>query len=70
MLVGNKIDLRGDQITNQSLEDEIIPIMNEFKVDSIFYGYYKQTTLIIKIIIMNIVYRKLKHVWNVRQSNH
>ncbi|KAG9306215.1 hypothetical protein G9A89_016119 [Geosiphon pyriformis] len=31
VLVGNKIDLRGDQITNQSLEDEIIPIMNEFK---------------------------------------
>ncbi|CAG8607356.1 13079_t:CDS:10, partial [Acaulospora colombiana] len=32
VLVGNKIDLRGDQVTNQSLEDEIIPIMNEFKV--------------------------------------
>ncbi|CAG8461994.1 8997_t:CDS:10 [Acaulospora morrowiae] len=31
VLVGNKIDLRGDQVTNQSLEDEIIPIMNEFK---------------------------------------
>ncbi|GBB88447.1 hypothetical protein RclHR1_00150043 [Rhizophagus clarus] len=31
VLVGNKIDLRGDQITNQSLEDEIIPIMNDFK---------------------------------------
>ncbi|CAJ0823011.1 13734_t:CDS:10, partial [Entrophospora sp. SA101] len=32
VLVGNKIDLRGDQVTNQSLEEEIIPIMNEFKV--------------------------------------
>ncbi|CAG8484180.1 4298_t:CDS:10 [Ambispora leptoticha] len=31
VLVGNKIDLRGDQVANQSLEDEIIPIMNEFK---------------------------------------
>jgi mitochondrial Rho GTPase 1 len=32
VLVGNKIDLRGQDITNQNLEDEIIPIMNEFKV--------------------------------------
>ncbi|RUS16020.1 mitochondrial Rho GTPase [Endogone sp. FLAS-F59071] len=31
VLVGNKIDLRGEDVTNQSLEDEIIPIMNEFK---------------------------------------
>ncbi|KAG6918775.1 hypothetical protein DXG01_011966 [Tephrocybe rancida] len=31
ILVGNKIDLRGGQVTNQALEDEIIPIMNEFK---------------------------------------
>ncbi|KAL1933375.1 hypothetical protein VTP01DRAFT_7465 [Rhizomucor pusillus] len=31
VLVGNKIDLRGDDVTNQSLEDEVIPIMNEFK---------------------------------------
>ncbi|CAO3622675.1 unnamed protein product [Cunninghamella blakesleeana] len=31
ILVGNKIDLRGDDVTNQSLEDEVIPIMNEFK---------------------------------------
>lgn len=32
MLVGNKIDLRGEDVTNTSLEDEVIPIMNEFKV--------------------------------------
>jgi Ras family protein T1 len=31
-LVGNKIDLRGNDVANQSLEDEVIPIMNEFKV--------------------------------------
>ncbi|KIK57222.1 hypothetical protein GYMLUDRAFT_98845 [Collybiopsis luxurians FD-317 M1] len=31
ILVGNKIDLRGGQVTNEALEDEIIPIMNEFK---------------------------------------
>ncbi|ORY98533.1 EF hand associated-domain-containing protein [Syncephalastrum racemosum] len=31
VLVGNKIDLRGEDVTNQSLEDEVIPIMNEFK---------------------------------------
>jgi len=30
--VGNKIDLRGGHVTNQALEDEILPIMNEFKV--------------------------------------
>ncbi|RUP48323.1 hypothetical protein BC936DRAFT_144711 [Jimgerdemannia flammicorona] len=33
VLVGNKIDLRGEDVTNQSLEDEIIPIMNEFKLE-------------------------------------
>lgn len=33
ILVGNKIDLRGVvSITNEDLEDEILPIMNEFKV--------------------------------------
>ncbi|KAG8935543.1 ERMES complex Ca(2+)-binding regulatory GTPase gem1 [Tulasnella sp. 418] len=31
ILVGNKIDLRGGEVTNQALEDEIMPIMNEFK---------------------------------------
>ncbi|KAI9592050.1 mitochondrial Rho 1 [Syncephalis fuscata] len=31
ILVGNKVDLRSDDVTNQSLEDEIIPIMSEFK---------------------------------------
>ncbi|KAL7747724.1 ERMES complex Ca(2+)-binding regulatory GTPase gem1 [Sorochytrium milnesiophthora] len=31
VLVGNKIDIRGDNVRNDSLEDEIIPIMNEFK---------------------------------------
>ena len=32
ILVGNKIDLRGGEVTNQALEDEVVPIMNEFKV--------------------------------------
>ncbi|ETW81671.1 hypothetical protein HETIRDRAFT_36706 [Heterobasidion irregulare TC 32-1] len=31
ILVGNKIDLRGGEVTNEALEAEIIPIMNEFK---------------------------------------
>lgn len=31
ILVGNKIDLRGGEVTNQALEDEIEPIMLEFK---------------------------------------
>ncbi|KAH7101264.1 mitochondrial Rho GTPase [Auriculariales sp. MPI-PUGE-AT-0066] len=31
ILVGNKIDLRGGEVTNQALEDEIEPIMQEFK---------------------------------------
>ncbi|KAG1772430.1 P-loop containing nucleoside triphosphate hydrolase protein [Suillus occidentalis] len=31
ILVGNKIDLRGGEVTNEALEEEIIPIMNEFK---------------------------------------
>jgi GTPase SAR1 family protein len=37
ILVGNKIDLRGGQVTNEALEDEIIPIMNEFKVCVLHY---------------------------------
>lgn len=32
ILVGNKIDLRGGEVTNEALEEEIVPIMNEFKV--------------------------------------
>ncbi|KAJ3287568.1 ERMES complex Ca(2+)-binding regulatory GTPase gem1 [Rhizoclosmatium sp. JEL0117] len=31
VLVGNKIDLRGKDVTNESLEAQITPIMNEFK---------------------------------------
>ncbi|KIJ54421.1 hypothetical protein M422DRAFT_58414 [Sphaerobolus stellatus SS14] len=31
ILVGNKIDLRGGHVTNQALEEDILPIMNEFK---------------------------------------
>ena len=36
ILIGNKIDLRGGEVTNEALEDEIVPIMNEFKVFSYF----------------------------------
>lgn len=32
ILVGNKIDLRGGEVTNEALEAEIVPIMKEFKV--------------------------------------
>ena len=31
ILIGNKIDLRQGQVTNQALEEEILPIMQEFK---------------------------------------
>ncbi|KAH8114388.1 mitochondrial Rho GTPase [Phellopilus nigrolimitatus] len=31
ILVGNKIDLRSGEVTNEALEDEIAPIMKEFK---------------------------------------
>jgi GTPase SAR1 family protein len=37
VLVGNKIDLRGGEVSNEALEDEILPIMNEFKVSRIFF---------------------------------
>jgi GTPase SAR1 family protein len=36
ILVGNKIDLRGGEVTNEALEEEIVPIMNEFKVSRLF----------------------------------
>ena len=32
ILVGNKIDLRSGEVTNEALEEEIAPIMKEFKV--------------------------------------
>lgn len=35
-MVGNKIDLRGGEVTNEALEDEIRPIMAEFKVRHAF----------------------------------
>ncbi|KAI9207509.1 P-loop containing nucleoside triphosphate hydrolase protein [Polychytrium aggregatum] len=31
VLVGNKMDLRGKDVTNDSLEEHVMPIMNEFK---------------------------------------
>lgn len=31
VLVGNKIDVRGDQVTNERLEEEILPLMNEYR---------------------------------------
>ncbi|GMK59302.1 hypothetical protein CspeluHIS016_0703170 [Cutaneotrichosporon spelunceum] len=31
ILVGNKIDMRGGEVTNQALEEEVAPIMREFK---------------------------------------
>jgi len=31
ILVGNEIDLRGGEVTDKALEDETVPIMNEFK---------------------------------------
>ena len=33
--MGNKIDLRGGEVTNEALEEEIVPIMNEFKVSTV-----------------------------------
>lgn len=32
ILVGNKIDMRGGEVTNEALEEEVAPIMREFKV--------------------------------------
>jgi hypothetical protein len=51
VLVGNKIDLRGSDVTNQNLEDEIIPIMNEFKVKMIQQLSNFVTTLSDRIIV-------------------
>ncbi|PSR70536.1 hypothetical protein PHLCEN_2v13575 [Hermanssonia centrifuga] len=31
ILVGNKMDLRGGEVTNEALEGEVLPVMNEFK---------------------------------------
>jgi len=40
ILVGNKIDLRGGEVTNEALEAEIVPIMNEFKVCRQFVDFF------------------------------
>jgi len=40
ILVGNKIDLRGGEVTNKSLEDEIKPIMADFKVLTHFISVF------------------------------
>lgn len=45
ILVGNKIDLRGGEVTNEALEAEIGPIMNEFKVRAVRHpGRHKRLT--------------------------
>jgi Ras family protein T1 len=31
VLVGNKVDLRGDDVNNDALEEQIMPVMDEFK---------------------------------------
>ena len=60
ILVGNKIDLRGGEVTNEALEEEIIPIMNEFKVS---------TRGIIYVSSVNVhFYRRSKHAWNAQPS--
>ena len=46
ILVGNKIDLRGGEVTNEALEDEIVPIMNEFKVQCV-YPYHQYFQLLV-----------------------
>jgi Ras family protein T1 len=44
ILVGNKIDLRGGEVTNEGLEDEIAPIMREFKVGWLSLGAFRERT--------------------------
>jgi GTPase SAR1 family protein len=62
ILVGNKIDLRGGEVTNEALEEEIIPIMNEFKVCR--FG-----SIQLRFLRTNF-YRKWKPAWNVLRKNH
>ena len=65
ILVGNKIDLRGGEVTNEALEDEIIPIMNEFKVciTSVFSVAYSSDLYSFSLILIN--HRKSRHALNV-----
>ena len=44
ILVGNKIDLRGGAVTNEALEEEIAPLMRDFKVSESVN--FRKTTLI------------------------
>jgi Ras family protein T1 len=60
ILIGNKIDLRGGEVTNEALEDEIVPIMNEFKVPPI--------PLFLVRYLPEIPVRKSRPVWNARQK--
>ena len=44
--MGNKIDLRGGEVTNEALEEEIIPIMTEFKVRGVYAWRGDKLTLL------------------------
>lgn len=52
ILVGNKIDLRGGAVTNEALEEEIAPLMRDFKVS--------ETANLRKTTLIRSVFRKLK----------
>lgn len=64
ILVGNKIDLRGGEVTNEALEDEIIPIMNEFKV-CVYESLLEYSGPAQNLVIS---YRKSRRASSVRQS--
>jgi GTPase SAR1 family protein len=55
ILVGNKIDLRGGEVTNEGLEAEIAPIMREFKVSATRHSnhlLYQSHPLAVRVITL------------------
>lgn len=59
-MVGNKIDLRGGEVSNEDLENEVAPIMEEFKVRSSF----EFTLAVRELIIIPVSCRKSRLALN------
>ena len=52
ILVGNKIDVRGENTTNENLKEEIMPILKNFKVKIISIVFYIKFILSLYNLLM------------------
>jgi hypothetical protein len=73
VLVGNKIDLRGNDVSNKCLEDEVVPLMNEFKVRGLAFWISKTLSLTMDVFSAHAFFfthhRKSRPVSSARQNS-